>query len=310
MRMVAFGVISTSSIARPPRVITSGAPPGDDSRSRMVANRASETRSVSAYWLRSLAGSPASTSSAAMVPSGRSALSDAIKREGNARTIVSPRRTAMPSRPGTMRAAASAMLRPRSGVGSPASSISSDSRAVTLSPSVARTERIVSSPSAFTTARPVARRSMSLSPVASSPTPTSRPLRRSSTHTALVAGSSICAACASSAGSASASSQARAARNPSSAVFSSGVVPVPSGLARGLAGGLATGLAGGSAEPTVFAAASCVASMQHPDALACNRPQRRMLETRLRVVKGIQVATGMVVAMYLSSAALPRREHN
>ena len=302
MRMVAFGVISTSSIARPPRVITSGAPPGDDSRSRMVANRASETRSVSAYWLRSLAGSPASTSSAAMVPSGRSALSDAIKREGNARTIVSPRRTAMPSRPGTMRAAASAMLRPRSGVGSPASSISSDSRAVTLSPSVARTERIVSSPSAFTTARPVARRSMSLSPVASSPTPTSRPLRRSSTHTALVAGSSICAACASSAGSASASSQARAARNPSSAVFSSGVVPVPSGLARGLAGG--------SAEPTVFAAASCVASMQHPDALACNRPQRRMLETRLRVVKGIQVATGMVVAMYLSSAALPRREHN
>ena len=302
MRMVAFGVISTSSIARPPRVITSGAPPGDDSRSRMVANRASETRSVSAYWLRSLAGSPASTSSAAMVPSGRSALSDAIKREGNARTIVSPRRTAMPSRPGTMRAAASAMLRPRSGVGSPASSISSDSRAVTLSPSVARTERIVSSPSAFTTARPVARRSMSLSPVASSPTPTSRPLRRSSTHTALVAGSSICAACASSAGSASASSQARAARNPSSAVFSSGVVPVPSGLARGLAGG--------SAEPTVFAAASCVASMQHPDALACNRPQRRMLETRLRVVKGIQVATGMVVAMYLLSAALPRREHN
>ena len=302
MRMVAFGVISTSSIARPPRVITSGAPPGDDSRSRMVANRASETRSVSAYWLRSLAGSPASTSSAAMVPSGRSALSDAIKREGNARTIVSPRRTAMPSRPGTMRAAASAMLRPRSGVGSPASSISSDSRAVTLSPSVARTERIVSSPSAFTTARPVARRSMSLSPVASSPTPTSRPLRRSSTHTALVAGSSICAACASSAGSASASSQARAARNPSSAVFSSGVVPVPNGLARGLAGG--------SAEPTVFAAASCVASMQHPDALACNRPQRRMLETRLRVVKGIQVATGMVVAMYLSSAALPRREHN
>ena len=302
MRMVAFGVISTSSIARPPRVITSGAPPGDDSRSRMVANRASETRSVSAYWLRSLAGSPASTSSAAMVPSGRSALSDATKREGNARTIVSPRRTAMPSRPGTMRAAASAMLRPRSGVGSPASSISSDSRAVTLSPSVARTERIVSSPSAFTTARPVARRSMSLSPVASSPTPTSRPLRRSSTHTALVAGSSICAACASSAGSASASSQARAARNPSSAVFSSGVVPVPSGLARGLAGG--------SAEPTVFAAASCVASMQHPDALACNRPQRRMLETRLRVVKGIQVATGMVVAMYLSSAALPRREHN
>ena len=255
MRMVAFGVISTSSIARPPRVITSGAPPGDDSRSRMVANRASETRSVSAYWLRSLAGSPASTSSAAMVPSGRSALSDAIKREGNARTIVSPRRTAMPSRPGTMRAAASAMLRPRSGVGSPASSISSDSRAVTLSPSVARTERIVSSPSAFTTARPVARRSMSLSPVASSPTPTSRPLRRSSTHTALVAGSSICAACASSAGSASASSQARAARNPSSAVFSSGVVPVPSGLARGLAGG--------SAEPTVFAAASCVASSIH-----------------------------------------------
>ena len=302
MRMVAFGVISTSSIARPPRVITSGAPPGDDSRSRMVANRASETRSVSAYWLRSLAGSPASTSNAAMVPSGRSALSDAIKREGNARTIVSPRRTAMPSRPGTMRAAASAMVRPRSGVGSPASSISSDSRAVTLSPSVARTERIVSSPSAFTTARPVARRSMSLSPVASSPTPTSRPFRRSSTHTALVAGSSICAACASSAGSASASSHARAARNPSSAVFSSGVVPVPSGLARGLAGG--------SAEPTVFAAASCVASMQQPEALACNRPQRRMLETRLRVVKGIQVATGMVVAMYLSSAALPRREHN
>ena len=233
MRMVAFGVISTSSIARPPRVITSGAPPGDDSRSRMVANRASETRSVSAYWLRSLAGSPASTSSAAMVPSGRSALSDAIKREGNARTIVSPRRTAMPSRPGTMRAAASATVRPRSGVGSPASSISSDSRAVTLSPSVARTERIVSSPSAFTTARPVARRSMSLSPVASSPTPTSRPLRRSSTHTALVAGSSICAACASSAGSASASSHARAARNPSSAVFSSGAAPLANGLAVG-----------------------------------------------------------------------------
>ena len=268
------GVTSANSIGRPARVITDGAAPVFACRSRIVAKRASETRSAASNLLRSFAGSPASTISAVIVPSGRAAMSAESSRDGYARNTASPRRTARPSVPGTTRAAASAIVRPRSGTSAPASSTSSESRPVTLSPIVARTARIVSSPSALVTARPTARRSMSGSPRESSPTPTTRPSSRSRTQTPAVSRSSTCADCASSAGSASASSHARAAMNASSAVSSSGAVFAAAAVGLGAD---ATPAAGGVAALQQSVALQCISP--HRTKLCRSKPRRKRRET-------------------------------
>ena len=265
---------------------------------RTVSNLPSDTRSVVANSRSSFAGSPALRMSIVIVASGRSALSLARSRDGNARKTSSPRKTAMPAVPGTMRVAASAIVRPRSGFVAPASSISIASRAVTRSSRSARVARTVASPSASAMARPVARRSIDVSPVASSPRPTTRPFARRITETAFVSGSAAAESGASSGGRASRSSQPRATMNASIAVSSVGACAQAE-----------------DAAAMVVAAMQQMSATTGQHAVACcitrrNRPHRRTCAPGFRAKNRRSAPHGTFVATESPYAAQSRRHHN
>ena len=228
----ALRVQSSASITRPARESAMGWALGVDCPTRIDRKLNSATESRTPSCGRSSLGNPASEISIRIAPSGRSALSIESNRAGESRKYSSPRRSAMPSMPGATRVAASLIVRPRSGVAVPQSSISIESALPISSPKLSRTRTMDSWPSAFANARPSARRSISPSPPASSPMPTSRPCAvRRRTTTIEVPLSGIAAAESSSCGRFGASSQRRAVRKASIADSSAGASEASSGVA-------------------------------------------------------------------------------
>ena len=162
------------------------------------------------------------------------------------------------------------MVRPISGRTGPASSTSSESRAVTLSPTAARTDAMVLSERALATARPTARRSSTpwsfaeaavsvAVGSAASPDATRRPSSRSRTQAAVTPVSATRACGESSEGSASASSQARAARYAASASASDGREDAAAGVFGGVAAAAGPGGVAADAEMQHMASAAAKA---------------------------------------------------